>query len=82
MAVRFKAVSEDNWGALITALTASKRREEERRRREGQRAARLERSEADTAKLKRNAALTCLAKGHISKAVSSLTLQDPAVMEA
>ena len=38
--------------ALITALTANKHREEERRRREGQRAARLERSEGNTAKLK------------------------------
>ena len=51
--------------ALITAQTANKHREEERRRREGQRAARLERSEGNTAKLKRNAALTCLAKGQI-----------------
>ena len=88
VAARFTAVSEDNWGALITYLVADKRREEERRRREGQRAARPERSEADTVKLKRKAALTCLAKGQISKAVSRLTshgvadTKDPAVMEA
>ena len=29
VAARFTAVSEDNWGALITALTADKGREEE-----------------------------------------------------
>ena len=86
VAGRFRAVSEDNWGFLITSLVADRAREEKRRKADGQRATRPAMSEEEIKRQKRKVALEHLAKGQISKAVSRLTshgvadTRDPAVM--
>ena len=73
VASRFSAVSEDNWGALIHYLMADRAREEERRERVSQMRVRPARSEEQINQVKRKVALTSLAKGQVSKAVSRLT---------
>lgn len=86
VAGRFRAASDDNWGFLITTLMADRVREERRRQTESRREARPAMSEEETKRQKRKVALTLLAKGQISKAVSRLTshgvadTKDPNVM--
>ena len=73
VAGRFRAAVEDNWGFLITSLMADMAREERRRQTERRRVARPAMSEDEIKRQKRKAALTHLAKGQVSKAVSRLT---------
>ena len=73
MAGRFRTAVEDNWGFLITSLMADIAREERRKQTESRRVARPAMSEEEIKRQKRKAALTHLAKGQVSKAVSRLT---------